>query len=76
LSKLEKNKKERARGSAPVFPVNSAKYIYHHGGRRTEVRFRATGVLYMLLWNVDDNLEAVAKAAHVPAHQLLTGQKI
>ena len=76
LSKIEKNKKDRARGSAPAFPMNGAKYIYHHGGRRTEVRFRATGVLYMVLWDVDDNLDVVAKATHVPAQQMMSGPKI
>ena len=75
LSKIEKNKKDRARGSSPIL-CTGFKYIYHHGGRRTEVRFRATGVLYMVLWDVDDNRDAVAKAAHVPVQQLVSGPKI
>ena len=73
LQKFENKKKERARGSAPVFPIMGLKYTYHYGGRYTEIRFRATGRLHMVLWDVDDDLDVIAKHAFIPPAQLLAG---
>ena len=75
ISKFEKNRTARARGST-THPLTTLKYSYHSSGRRTEVRFVDTGVLYMVLWDVDHDLVSVAKAAHVPAAQLVPGKAI
>jgi len=75
ISKFEKNRTARARGST-THPLTTLKYSYHCSGRRTEVRFLDTGVLYMVLWDVDHDLVSVAKAAHVPAAQLVPGKAI
>ena len=40
------------------------------------MRFVDTGVLYMVLWDVDHDILAVAKASHVPAAQLVPGKAI
>ena len=48
----------------------SADYYFRSTGRRTEVRRCNDRVLYMVLWDVEPTIEAVARAAYLYPTQL------
>jgi hypothetical protein len=65
LSKYEKSFKRQSSVRA-----YSADYYFRQMGRRTEVRRCSDRVLYMVLWDVEPTIEAVARAAYLFPSQI------
>jgi hypothetical protein len=57
----------------PVRLPKRPEYYYFQRGRITEVHRCRDGLLYMSLTDIDDTLEAVARASHLSLAQLEKG---
>jgi hypothetical protein len=65
LSRYEQSFKRQ-----PSVRAYSADYYFRQMGRRTEVRRCSDRVLYMVLWDCDPTVEAVARAAYLFPSQI------
>ena len=64
------NKYEKSIKKKSATRPYSAEYYFRAMGRRTEVRRCNDRVLYMVLWDVEPTIEAVARAAYLFPSQL------